>query len=219
VLAEAQIAGRVDYGVYSAAAFAAASLRCECLVPVAAPVDADGTRGLRAVLIARGDGKGRLAVGAPDSLAARLVPLALSPQARAAREAGLLVEAESAAEAEALFVNGAVDGVFGWEPAGGDDDGAESRGSLARLVAAGLDPSSLRIVWRSPLLRYGPHAVRKDLAPERVERLARLLEGVADGGTSPGRRMLRGHGGFAAVTQADYAPAMEAISALSNPRR
>jgi hypothetical protein len=31
--------------------------------------------------------------------------------------------------------------------------------------------------------------------------------------------MLRGHGGFAAVTQADYAPAMEAISALSNPRR
>src|SRR5690554_4675907 len=41
-LAEAHIAGRVDYAVYSAPAFAAAFRRCGCLRPVAAPVDADG---------------------------------------------------------------------------------------------------------------------------------------------------------------------------------
>src|SRR5690606_901121 len=92
-------------------------------------------------------------------------------------------------------------------------------GSLARLGVAGVDPASFRIVWRSPLLRYGPHAVRDDIAPERAERLAWLLEGVAGGGANPGRRILRGHGGFAAVTAADYAPAMEAVSALSNPGR
>jgi phosphonate transport system substrate-binding protein len=217
-LAEAQIEGRIDYGVYSAAAFAAASLRCGCLSPVAAPVDADGTVGLRAVLIARGDGTGRLAVGAPDSLATRLVPLAASPQARAAQAEGRLVEAGSAAEAEALFVAGRVDGFFGWVPAGAED-GEDAGGSLARLGVAGVDPASFRIVWRSPLLRYGPHAVRDDIAPERAERLARLLEGVAGGGANPGRRILRGHGGFAAVTAADYAPAMEAVSALSNPGR
>lgn len=212
-LAEAQIEGRIDYGVYSAAAFAAASLRCGCLSPVAAPVDADGTSGLRAVLIARGDGEGRLAVGAADSLATRLVPLAASPQARAAAAEGRLVEAQSAAEAEALFLNGEVDGFFGWVPAG-TDDGEDTGGSLARLGLAGVDPASFRVVWRSPLLRYGPHAVRSDLAPERIERLARLLEGVAAGGASPGRRMLRGHDGFAAVSTADYAPVTEAVSAL-----
>src|SRR5690606_12458639 len=37
-LAEAHIAGRIDYAVYSAQAYAAAALRCGCVTPVAAPV-------------------------------------------------------------------------------------------------------------------------------------------------------------------------------------
>ena len=217
-LAEAQIEGRLDYAVYSAPAYAAAMLRCGCLVPLAAPVDADGTVGLRSVLIVRAEGPGgagRLAIGPADSLAARLVPLAASPQARAAAAAGRLVEVHSAGHAEALFAEGAVDGFFGWVPAskdGGGDD-ASGSGTLARLAAAGLAASDWRVAWRSAVLRYGPHAVRADLPAARVERLSALLA-LAGGGVDLGTRLSRGHGGgFAAVSAADYAPVEEALAA------
>ena len=222
-LAAAQVAGRVDYGAYSAAAYAALTLRCGCVTPVAAPVDADGATGLRAVLIARRDGPGDggvLAIGPGDSLATRLSPLAASPQAQEAAKAGRLVEAASALEAEALFLKGEVDGFFGWMPAGGrgaaGDRGAAGGGSLARLDAAGVERSSYRVVWRSELLRYGPHAVRNDLAPDRIARLARLLERAAGEDDGPGRHILRGHRGFAAVTAADYEPVIRALSALGD---
>ena len=217
-LAQAQIDGRLDYAVYSAPAYAAAMLRCGCLVPLAAPVDADGTVGLRSVLIVRTDGPGgagRLAVGPGDSLAARLVPLAASPQARAAAAAGRLVEAQSAAHAEALFLQGEVDGFFGWVPALKDDGGdASASGTPARLAASGLPASDWRVAWRSAVLRYGPHAVRADLPAARVERLSGLLALAGGGVVDLGTRLSRGHGGgFAAVSAADYAPVEEALAA------
>lgn len=226
-LAEAQIEGRIDYAVYSAAAYAAAALRCGCVVPVAAPVDADGSTGLRSLLIVRSDvadGSGRLAVGPADSLATRLAPLAASEAAQAAAAAGLLVETASALEAETLFLDGKVDGFFGWAPAGPDnadaadgEDGADAAfagGSPARLAAAGLDPSGYRIAWRSELLRYGPHAVRGGMAAERIGQLTGLLERAGGGEVNPGRRILRGHGGFAAASADDYRAVVEAVAAL-----
>lgn len=215
-LAEAQIAGRIDYAAYSAPAFAAAVLRCGCVVPVAAPVDADGAVGLRSVLIVRGDfeGGGRLAVGPADSLATRLVPLAASAEARAAAASGRLVEAASALEAETLFVTGAVDGFFGWEPAGRDDEAGPPGGAPARLAARGLAPSAWRVAWRSATLRYGPHAVRGDTPPERIEKLVGLLEGAAPGEAGPGRQIMRGHDRFAAVSPADYRAVLDALAAL-----
>ena len=230
-LAEAQIAGRLDYAVYSAPAYAAAFARCGCLRPVAAPVDADGTVGLRSVLIVRTGAaavRGRLAVGPADSLATRLAPLALSARARTAAAAGRLIEAQSAAEAEAMFLEGEVEGFFGWMPAR-PESGAQATaedstredpvagGSLARLEAAGLDPASYRVAWRSDVLRYGPHAVRADLPAAQAERLSALLSGIAAGAANPGRRILRGHGDFAAVTQADYAAVVRALTALAAP--
>lgn len=223
-LAEAQIEGRIDYAVYSAAAYAAAALRCGCVVPVAAPVDADGSTGLRSLLIVRSDvadGSGRLAVGPADSLATRLAPLAASEAAQTAAATGLLVETASALEAETLFLDGKVDGFFGWAPAGPDnadaaagEDGASAGGSPARLAAAGLDPSGYRIAWRSELLRYGPHAVRGGMAAERIGQLTGLLERAGGGEVNPGRRILRGHGGFAAATADDYRAVVEAVAAL-----
>lgn len=217
-LAEAQIEGRVDYAVYSATAYAAAALRCGCVVPVAAPVEADGSTGLRSLLIVRNgaDAAGpRLAIGPADSLATRLAPLAASEAARAAAASGMLVETASALEAETLFLEGKVDGFFGWAPAGpGETDEPSGGGSLARLAAAGVDPSGYRVAWRSELLRYGPHAARSGMAPERIGRLAGLLERAGGGGINPGRRILRGHGGFAAVEAADYRAVVEAVAAL-----
>jgi len=216
-LAEAQIAGRIDYAAYSAPAFAAAALRCGCVVPVAAPVDADGSVGLRSVLIVRGvssRGEARLAVGPADSLATRLVPLAASAEAREAATSGRLVETASALEAESLFVAGEVDGFFGWVPAGPDDGTEPPGGSPARLAAAGLEPPAWRIAWRSTTLRYGPHAVRADTAPARVEKLVGLLQGIAPGEAGPGRQIMRGHDRFAAVSPADYRAVIDALAAL-----
>ncbi len=217
-LAEAQIDGRIDYAVYSAPAFAAVSLRCGCVVPVAAPVDADGSIGLRSLLIVKRDAPGtgmRLAAGPADSLATRIVPLATSEAAQQAAAAGMLVETASAIEAEALFLEGKVDGFFGWAPAGRDEaDDVSAGGSPERLAAAGLDPASYRIAWRSEILRYGPHAVRSGVATEQIGRLAVLLERAGKGEINPGRRIMGGHGGFARVAAADYRAVIEAIAAL-----
>lgn len=223
-LAEAQIGGRIDYAVYSAPAYAAASLRCRCLVPLAQPVDAGGAVGFRSVLVVRTDGPGgagRLALGPADSLATRLAPLAASREAREAAAGGRLVEAQSAAHAQALFLRGEVDGFFGWVPAtaeDGDGDDAAVSGTLAWLAASGLDPSAWRVAWRSAVLRYGPHAVRADMPAARMERLAGLLARAADDGVDLGARLAGGHGGgFAAVSAADYAPVEEALAALGGP--
>ena len=217
-LAEAQIAGRVDYAAYSAQAFAALSLRCGCIVPVAAPIDADGTVGMRSVLIVRSlpdAERGRLAVGPADSLATRLAPVASSPQAQAASSSGKLIEAPSALEAEALFVAGKVDGFFGWEPARQSDDAdIAGGGSTARIANAGVDPATWRVAWRSQVLRYGPHAVRSDTPPAVIEKLAGLLERAGSDEANPGRPIMRGHDGFVRVAAPDYSAVIDAVTAL-----
>ena len=75
----------------------------------------------------------------------------------------MLVRAESAAAAEAMLVDGSVDAIFGWAPEPGKAGPEGSGGTLDRLIAAGLDRRSLKAVWRSQPLRYGPHALRQGL--------------------------------------------------------
>src|SRR5690606_36917148 len=93
-------------------------------------VAADGSIGLRSVLIVRAGGpgaRGRLAVGPADSLATRLAPLAISDAAQMAASEGRLVATDSASQAQALFMNGEVDGFFGWVPAlPADEEGNEA---------------------------------------------------------------------------------------------
>lgn len=221
-LIEAQAGGRIDYAVYSTAAYAAASIRCGCVRPVAAPVAANGSTGLRSVLIMRpGAQSGSIAVGPGDSLTARLAPLALWPAAATAAAEGRLVEAGSASAAQALFVKGAVDGFFGWIPAWPDDAqdagsaGERAGGSPARLRLAGLEMGEYEITWRSAPLRYGPHAVRADMPQEQVARLAQLLTRAVDDDPDFAFHLGRLHGGgFAKAAQDDYAAAIAALSAL-----
>lgn len=219
-LVESHLDGRVDYAIYTATAYAAASIRCGCLRPVAAPVGIDGSFGLRSVLIVRRrDGGGVpqiIAVGPDDSLATRLVPLASWPDA--AQAAASLVSVDTAGEAEALFLEGGIDGYFGWVPSRpGADDASPYGGSLDRLAAAGLDPGEFDVTWRSGLLRYGPHAVRDTLPQEQVAALARLLAGVVADPDLNYYLERRHGGGFAAATHADYAPVIEALGALGKP--
>lgn len=221
VLAQAQIDGRIDYAAYSAAAYAAAKLRCDCLVPVAAPRDADGAPGLYSVLIIRSEGagaQGRLAVGPEDSLATRLVPLAASAAAQKAAAEGRLVEAASAAKAQTMFLQGDVDGFFSWIPAQQSNDEGDltaDPGKLSRFSAPQADKSTWRIAWQSALLRYGPHAVRNDLPAIQIKQLAEFLTDPLNDDGELAARLARRHGGsFTAVSAADYKPVEEALGVI-----
>lgn len=201
---EAQARGRIDYGIYSAAAYATARLACGCLEPIVAPIGTDGTTGIRAVLVRRRDGTSR-----PEAVAT--VPgdvshwLAIT---RLADEVGgeRLITAENASQAEAMFVSGDVGGIIGWVPSR-PGSGREG-GTLARLEEAGVRQEIIEIAWESEQLRYGPHAVRSDMPAATRKAIVDFLIILHD--TQPDvfqhLEPLR-QGGFVRVTDADYATA------------
>lgn len=226
-LIDAHASARIDYAIYrSASAYAAAYRRCECLEPLVAPAGGDGSTGIRSVLITR-DGRldsatdlagRRIALAPADSMAGNRMPLALfRPDGRPlSGEESFLVKAQSAEEAEAMFVDGTVDAMFGWAPAVPSGRPEPEGGTLARVAAAGVDPSTLGILWHSEPLRYGPHAVSAGLDPEPRRRLTRFLTGLKRADPDMYERLERQRlGGFAAVTQADYAVALEVVDAIA----
>lgn len=213
-LIEAQASARIQYAIYSATAYATASQRCLCIEPLVAPVDSDGAVGIRSVLLTR-DGKlpdlaamdsHRIAMAPSDSVGGSLLPLAaLAAEGRkVAEDAPFLVHADSVEAAETMLVDGKADGLFGWVTAAADGQ-REASGTQARLEAAGLSVTALRIVWTSGLLRYGPHAVRSDLDPEAKRRLTVFLTNLKS--TTPDVYSLlesKHSGGFATVASKDY---------------
>lgn len=212
-LVEAQAAGRVQYAVYSALAYAAASQRCGCVEPVAAPVGMDGAIGIRSVLIVRRGGgadapgvpAGRIVAGPPGSAVGALLPPA-GPD-------GLdITHAESAAAAEAMFAQGQADALLGWQPAGPDGEPDPPGGTLARLEAAGMAAADLRVAWRSDLLRFGPHAVLKNLDAETKRRLGVFLTNLKAQSPEIYDLVERYHGGgFVSVGPQDYSAALAAL--------
>nr|WP_245432486.1 PhnD/SsuA/transferrin family substrate-binding protein [Mesorhizobium loti] len=217
-LIEAQAAGRVEYAIYSALAYAAASDRCGCVEPLVAPIDGDGATGIRSILITR-DGKvpspqamaaHRIAAGPTESVAGWLLPLAeLAPDRVLFSQASpFLEQVPSALAAEAMLVTEKADAVFGWMPSGRDDGEGATSGTIARLTEAGVPASSLQVIWQSSLLRYGPHVVLKNLDPEAKRRLGVFLTNLK--GQTPetyGLLEPKHSGGFVAVSHHDYATA------------
>lgn len=214
-LIEAHAAGRVEYAIYSALAYAAASERCGCVEPLVAPTDGDGAVGIRSILVAR-DGKvpslqamavHRVAVGPAQSVAGWLLPLAdLALNQSLSQASPFLERASSVSAAETMLVEKKADAVFGWAPA--EDDEAMAGGTIARLKEAGVPVSSLQVIWQSSLLRYGPHAVLKSLDPEAKRRLSVFLTNLRK--QTPETYDLlepRHSGGFVAASHQDYATA------------
>ncbi|TIR27540.1 MAG: phosphonate ABC transporter substrate-binding protein [Mesorhizobium sp.] len=220
-LIEAQASGRVQYAVYSALAYATASERCGCVEPLVAPVDADGAVGIRSVLVTR-DGRlqdlaamasHRIAIAPVDNIGGALLPLAALSAAgvRIAQDSPFLARAISATAAETMLSGGDADGLFGWEPADAGGQSTHSGGTVERLEAAGIPGASLRVLWTSDLLRYGPHAIRSDLDPEAKRRLTVFLTNLKSQTPDVYDVLERAHtGGFSPVSQKDYAMA-EAI--------
>lgn len=239
-LIEAQANDRIEYAVYSATAYATASQRCGCVEPIVSPVDADGATGIRSVLVTR-DGKlanvaamkdHRIAMAPADSIGGSLLPLAglTAEGVGITEDAPYLAHAESAAAAEAMLVNGQADALFGWvtatadgqptipasQPTDLDDQPADPDGTLARLEAAGISKTALQVVWTSGLLRYGPHAVRSDLAPEAKRRLTVFLTNLKS--LSPEIYDLletKHSGGFTVAGPQDYAMAASIVRLVS----
>ncbi len=226
-LIDAEVTGRVQYAIHSAASYATAAAECDCVEPLAEPTAGDGSRGFYSILVVRADSPihdlassdgARLAFSGADSVAGRLVPMKAFAAAGIdpATHFASLYEAPGPQEAIAALLDGRADVAVGWSSLAGDAAQGYSFGVLARMVADGrLSMDQVRVVWQSRLIPFGPHAVRKDMPGELKTLLAGALSAMA--GEAPDvlaavDRSTFGGGGFAPVTAADYAVIGELVA-------
>lgn len=149
----------------------------------------------------------RIAVQAGADPLGRLLP----PAATSAT----LVEADAPGGAERMFAGGEADALLGWMPASPSGEPAGG-GSLARLAAAGLEPSDYEIAWESELVPFGPHAVASAVPAPVKEALRRFLEELLRSDPDlydlvEGERQ----GGFAPATRADYAVVLDLVERIA----
>lgn len=216
----AQISGGVQYAIYSAASYATAEALCGCIEPVALPAAFDGSRGFHSVIVAHAgsaiaslaDARGkRLALTGAHSVAGRLVPLkALADQGiDPASYFSSVLTAADPEQAVTMLFTGEADLAAGWSSLAGDAASGYSFGVFTRMVSSGaLTMDSLKILWQSPLIPFGPHAVRDDLPAELKGLIAKALMAMrqeapdaldaVDGSSIGG-------GGFVPVSAKDYA--------------
>ncbi len=211
----ALIRGEIDYAPLSASAYAAASRRCACVVPLIVPRSADGAAGWHAVaLVAQaspfqglGDLAGaRLATARPVSTAGYRVPLAamkadgLDPDSHFASVRAF----DSTRAAAAAVLAGEADVAFGWSSLRGDASSGYSRGTLRDLAELqGAGTPSLRVVWTSPQIPNAPHVVRDSVPLAIRDALVELL--VLDAAVSPSDALRLSPHGFVPVTHEDFA--------------
>ena len=190
-LIDAQVTARVQYAILSASSYVTAEALCACVEPLALPSAFDGSHGFHSVLVARAgsaiaslaDARGkRLALTGTDSIAGRLVPLKalagqdIDPQAYFSS----VLAAANPEQAVTMLFTDEADLAAGWSSLSGDAASGYSFGVFTRMVAAGaLAMDRLNIVWRSPLIPFGPHVVRRDLPAELKTLIAAALMAMA----------------------------------------
>lgn len=216
-LIEAQSTGRVQYTVLSSLAYLALNQRCDCAEALAQPTTAEHARGFRALLVAMKDGpvqtladarNMRLAVGAADSLSGRRAPLAglgaegIDPASYFMR----IVETGDSEAALAALAAGSADVATAWSSAADPLDADSGSGPFARLAGNGtLAPDALKVIWQSELIPFGPHAVRKELAPEAKQAMLAALTAMQADAPEAYDSIERGFpGGFVAADQELY---------------
>lgn len=212
-LVDAAAGARLDLAVHTALSYASTTGLCGgCSTPLLRPVAADGTVGLRAVLIVRGGGPEALsdlpgrgpdaAEADPDAVILGAAPGTVTGEVvrrGVAADAGraLAFAGESPDVALSRFMGGGGVALAGHErvDVGGDTLG----GTLERL-----GPGH-RVLWRSRPVWHGPLAL--------AARSAALADAVTGAllSLAPGSAALAGLGlgrvrGFAAAAPRDYAP-------------
>lgn len=183
-LIDAHVSSRIEYAIYSSTAYAIAWLLCECVEPLVAPVLTDGATGIRSTLVinagvpfTRLDLNGiRIGIPGKDSITGYALPLAqytIGSRALTQDESffNKFLDLKSTLEA---FGEGRIDGFFGWTEA--DAKGPISASGLmatgeAKSFSVRGKPIEIKIPWTSGLLRYGPHAIRRNLPTEAKDAL------------------------------------------------
>lgn len=216
-LIDAQASSRVNYAVYSATAYAATDELCRCIEPLAAPVDVDGAIGVRSVVLSRA-GKAsdlddlrdiKVAVPAVDDLTGWLVPMALLPDdgLRFDGSEPFFLKSSTATDALSRFRSGEADAIFGWEKAEKASDDPLPGGTASQAPEV-----KTVVLWRSPLIKFGPHAVLSSLDREAKEILSAFLLDLHAANPQAYDLLSQGHGGgFAAAAAADYAVVREIV--------
>ncbi|WP_018184756.1 phosphate/phosphite/phosphonate ABC transporter substrate-binding protein [Kaistia granuli] len=216
-LIEAQSTGRIQYGVLSSLAYLALNQRCDCAEAIAQPTTVDHELGFRALLVAKKDGpittladarNLRLAVGAADSLSGRRAPLAglaaegIDPASYFLR----IVETGDSEAALTALAKDEADLATAWSSASDPLSPETGSGPFARLAGDGtLPPSTLRVIWQSQLIPFGPHAVRKDMPVEAKAALLRALTEMQTAAPEAYDAIERGFpGGFVAAEPSLY---------------
>ena len=215
-LIDAQVASRVEYAIYSATAYGTASALCECLTPLAAPVSENGARAVVAIAVVTGD----TVTGLADLANARLAwpemdgpgpDIVMATQFVVGGnvvkgDEPFVVSVVDPTAAVAALASGEADAMAGWAYAGADSAAIEGTGTLAALSAAKID---YRLVWTSTPLRFGPHAVRRDVPADIRSKLVDFL--TVDLREHPELSELMDesfHGLFEPASDSDYAIAV-----------
>ncbi len=226
-LIEAHLGSRIEYAIYSASAFSAAWVLCKCVEPLAAPRAADGSIAFQSVLLTndkKANGIDRLRgqkifIPGRDSFAGFGLPnyqLGLLGQ-RLEEGDWELVDAGSMEAAIEAYRKENKAGIFGWIPVLSESfislgKDPTKRGTAARLSA---DKPKSRIIWRSPAIPHGPHAVRTNLDPEARALLWEFLDELDE--VTPGAYAAIAPnltGGFAQIGREDYQAVINMVRAM-----
>ena len=229
-LIDAQVSSRIEYAIYSSASYAAAWLLCECVEPLAAPVQTNGATGIRSILVmnasaifTRLDLNGiKIGIPGQDSISGFAVPLAeyaLGTRALAPDEK-FFSAYPGMADTVSAFADGRIDGFFGWSFA--DESGAVKGSGIMgtgtdAFFSVGGKTLETKIPWTSSLLRYGPHAVRRSLDAEAKSALRNYLQALGAEQIDvlsilPPNDVAR----FTPVSQEEYRSAIAAVKAAAN---
>lgn len=215
-LIEAQSASRIEYAVYSATAFATAVSLCKCVVPLAAPVTEKGDRATVAIAVSSNEeikslddvALGKLAwpkgEGSPATFIRGDFLVAGKPVTGDERFIRPVDTPEAAITA---LKKGKADTLVGWAYAQPDGKPRQGTGTLAAIAGDKIEAS---VIWVSRPLRFGPHAVRKDVPADIRTALTNFL--VSDVPKAPEVAELLDesfHGRFESVAETDYADVIE----------
>ncbi|MEM8549113.1 MAG: PhnD/SsuA/transferrin family substrate-binding protein, partial [Pseudomonadota bacterium] len=159
--------GRIEYGVYTATGFTVLNGLCKCGEALAAPTTQSGQQGFRTVLVAAPTIKNltqlngeTVLTGADGDLARHWI-------------VGYGLEADGLSQ-QAL----------GWkmrlEPSPTKALTKLGRGTAKAAFLLETVNRKTKVLWRSPLIRFGPHAVRRSLPVSLKDKLAAWLVDLYD---------------------------------------
>ena len=225
---QALTAGQIQFASLGPAAYAAAWIDSDGAVePLAAARELDGDVGYHSHLIVKADSayrrledlKGKtLAWADPNSTSGYLIPLVSLRAAgvEADRHFGKTIFSGGHEQSTLGVLKGQFEAAFIY---GAKDPGA--RGILRAMRDRGLiDPSQLRVIWRSPLIPSSPITVRKDLPSAMKRDIQRLFVDLYSIDPALARTVARGDTlGYVEVTHDMYRPVLDSILEQRRNRR